>query len=205
MLKSSMNQLYMVIRHWIGLILRPRLTLLRIREARQARMVADRTVRPDIPINSLPEITLIPVTNKKDLQKQLLRLFQSNPSPLALAPRNRKTLAEEFAKGTQYYLAINKLGEIVGCTGFQPWRNMSVNTTIDYKHRGKGYGLNISKELFRLKTDEGLTEIWGLVFKGNKRALSGCLSLGYCLVPELEGPQYYTLVKKLVQNKKENS
>lgn len=194
----NLGRLYLRVRHWIGLVLRPRLTLLRIREARQARMVAARTVRPDIPTNSLPKVTLVLVASKKDLSR-LLRLFQRNPSSHAIAPRNRKALAEKLAKGTQYYLAINKSGESIGCMGFQPWRNMGVNRIVDYKHRGKGYGLSITKEFLQLKADEGITEIWSQVFKENKRVLSGLLSSGYRLVPELEETEYYTLVKKLKQ------
>jgi len=170
-----------------------------MREKRQAYVPGK--IRSDLPTHSLPETTLIPVYNRKDLQRQLFRIFQRNPSPLNIAPRNWKELRNESTKNSQYYLLKNRVGKIVGGIGFQPRRNMIVHLTIDYIHRGSGYGLSGLKELEKTKGAEGITEVWCQVFKDNKRAISMFLSLGWVYVKEKEGPNYVTLVKSLIENK----
>ncbi len=177
------------------IIVRPHIAYLRFRERRRARSA--RRVRSDISLDYLPQVTLVPVAGREDLQKKLLKLFKWNPAPYDLAPRNRRALNRELSRGTQYFMIQNVLGERVGGIAYQTWRNMPCQLVIDYRHRSMGYGISAMKEIEKIKAKEGITELWGQVIKSNKRMLSLMLSLGYHYVDEREGPQYFTLVKKI--------
>jgi len=182
----------------MGMMVRPHIAYLRFRERRRARSA--KIVRSDISLDSLPQVTLVPAAGREDLQKKLLKLFKWNPAPYDLAPRNRRSFMRELSRGTQYFMIHNDRDELVGGLAYQTWRNMPCQLVIDYRHRSMGYGISAMKEIERVKTREGVTELWGQVIKSNKRMLSLMLSLGYRYVDEQEAPQYFTFVKKIASD-----
>ena len=102
-------------------------------------------------------------------------------------------LNHNIIKCTEYYLAFDADGEVAGCVGFEPWRSMVVHLVVDYARRGRGLGLAILKSLVRYKEAQGYREIQGQVFKGNARALSLYLSLGFSIIEGGDRTGYYTL------------
>lgn len=82
---------------------------------------------------------------------------------------------------------------------------MSAHTIIDYHYRRHGYGISAIRELQRVKKQEGLSKIWGQVYKDNKRSLSMLLSLGWEFVPEKENAEYYTMVVHLTDMKNDGT
>jgi len=102
--------------YYLGLIFRPHLFCLRFREKRWAR--TSTRIRSDISTNDLPEVILIAVAEKKNLQSELLRMYNRNPSPQNIAPQDRRALQGGLAKGTQYWLVKYRFGRIVGANVF---------------------------------------------------------------------------------------
>lgn len=202
-MKQSTRQLLKRIKYWMEMIFLPHLAFLRLREKIRGRTA--KGVRKNLPTDSLPKVTLIPVGDKKDLQATLLRIYKKNSSPFVFAPKSRRALKRYMETGTEYYLVANSQGEIVGGRGFRPLENMFCHFVVDYKHRSSGYGLSTTLALEQLKAAEGFTEMRGKVFRDNRRMMSTYLSMGYEIEEEQNDPQFFSIVKFLNKDEELNN
>lgn len=176
-----------------SLALRPSYSFRRLREI--VREAGRTEVKPEIPLDSLPEVRLLAVNGNPELEERLVRMYAVNPSTLVAGPMNIETLREKQSKRFEFFLAIDGEGNDAAAIAFDNDRSMSCHLVTDFRHRSKGVGLSAMIELEKIKIDEGVRVFWGQVFRNNPRMLSLTLSMGFRIVEEESTPEYHTIRK----------
>lgn len=151
-------------------------------------------IEKKIQIDNLPGVKLIPVKEEKEIES-LVKFYYKNPSPMVLAPWKREEIKAKILNGIEFYLCYNKENKLVGAIGFDCNRNMFVHFIIDYKNRGKGYGMKMSFELLDLKKRKGIHEFRAQTFNNNNRVINTMKKIGFEIDSKECGEEYITLVK----------
>lgn len=189
------NNILSAVKTLLKALIRPGLTFFSIREQRRLKSEEAKEIRSDISTDNLPKVTLMDVGVEKRLRSNLLHILKRNPSPNVLTPKSKRVLHDKLERGTEYYLVLNGAGKTVGAIGFQPWRRMVVNLTIDYSQRNKGYGLSALTELERMAAEKGFEKIRAQIFISNNPSVSLFLSLRWKLVEKAD--LFFTFEKTL--------
>jgi hypothetical protein len=186
------------IRCWIGWILRPHLSFLRIREMRHAKKA--RPVRNNLDVSALPNVTLHRAITSRDLG-EVVDLYKRNPSQMVTAPRSMEAIKELLEKNVEFYKILNADGLYVGNTAYQADHKSLGFLTIDYSFRNKGLGLAATAALLTMLKERNIDVVYVHVFRDNRRSLSSKLSFGWEIVESMSTQRYITLKKNLISFK----
>jgi len=183
------------IKHWLGWIIRPRLTFLRIREQRHARNAPP--VRNNLNVSDLPIVVLRLAETPEDFSL-VLDLYRRNPSGMTISPRTAQAMQRMLADNTEFYRIFDDKGVCVGNIAFQINRNMLGYLTIEYGRRGEGLALAARLAMYELLVKRGIQVVYSQIYRDNRRTLSGSLSLGWEIIEEQSTDRYFTLKKVLI-------
>ena len=185
----------MRIRRIVSVALRPSYLFRRLREI--VREMGREEVKSQIPLDSLPEVTLLAVNGNPGLEERLVNVYAANPSTLVSGPMDIKTLREKQSKNYEFYLVVNADGNDSAAIAFDNDRSMSCHLVTDFRYRSKGLGLSAMIELEKIKIYEGIDVFWGQVYRNNPRMLSLVLSMGFKIVEEKSTTDYY-MIRKII-------
>ena len=183
----------MRIKHIGSLALRPSRLYRRLREI--VREFGRKEVKSQIPLGSLPKVTLLAVNGNPELEERLVSIYAANPSALVSGPIDIKTLREKQSKNFEFYIVVDADGSDSAAIAFDNDRSMSCHLVTDFRHRSKGLGLSAMIELEKIKMRDGIYVFWGQVYRNNPRMLSLVLSMGFGIVEEKSTTEYYTIRK----------
>jgi RimJ/RimL family protein N-acetyltransferase len=190
------NRIARTIKKWLGWILRPRLSYLRIREARRARDAPP--VRENLDLSALPKVTVRLAHTPEELSL-VVDLYKRNPSKLIIAPRTIADMEKMRARNVEFYRIFDANGEHVGNYGFQVDRRILGYFQIEYARRSGGLGMAAALAAEQLLALRGIDAVYSQIYRENRRALTTCLSIGYEIIEDETTEKYFTL-KKLLKN-----
>lgn len=192
------KDIFLRIRHVASLALRPSYIFRRLREI--IREMRRKEVKSNMPLDSLPKVTLLAANGDSELEMRLVNIYAANPSRLVSGPMNIEMLRDNQSKNFEFYIAVDSNGNDSAAIAFDNDRLMSCHLVTDFRHRSKGLGLSAMIELEKRKINEGVSVFWGQVYRNNPRMLSLVLSMGFRIVEEESTDDYFTIRKIILRS-----
>lgn len=189
-----MKNILRTIKHWLGWILRPRHSYLRIREMRWVK--ADGPVRKDLPLDNLPKLDLVLAETEAQM-KDVVGIYKRCPSSLNIPPRSLAKLKEHIAMNKEFYLVSNEQGDNVAAIGWVVDKSIMAYLAVEYKFRRGGIGLATNIAMLDLKRRQGVKQVFGQILRKNTQYLSTCLSMGFKIDEELSTEDYHAIYMDL--------